>query len=531
LSIRQHKTMSKHAFQYGSGLHIDSNLHSMWKKETFNAETGSYVQEPLDRFRPFQSFVALTDQTKGDSTLEVIPGFYQYAERYYSFVGRRAKKSFAAGPYNTKLTKTSDKQLLSHVSSQVIHRIPENWTASVYEDRFTIESINMLINALPKENSRSIFADMEYESARALNMEAVTHLIELNNQHNPTEEISKLISDICNSPSFNLKLSDLFVKAASISNEHKKMGLKGNEMKAGDFVLWDIRQPHQNGEFNDTDTPRQVFYHAYLVANETINGKLIKHINECRKTGKHINDFSKKFSFIEEGKSPAPLDDFGKLLYGEKAWSNWEATNFQSVNLKDRLTRRHIDYFKRYGYVVVENVIDQKLVMDLTDTVNSKLIENGVNVAEVKDVMSGRIWKNFTKISNPFGGMLEYFWLPQQEAIRMDPTPYNITVKLMQHTWCSKDKRFMHPFNPQIEDEDEEEYETGIVPEFLWLYNDRLNFRFPSKWKPTEVAPKSPKKRKIKDSVDAPKKKQSKLFAKALSQTKEHFTKLKNPLK
>jgi len=66
------------------------------------------------------------------------------------------------------------------------------------------------------------------------------------------------------------------------------------------------------------------------------------------------------------------LNELGKLLYGYESYKKNLDEKLASLPAKIKedvqsgmeklLTPRHVQFFKRYGYVVVENVISQELI-------------------------------------------------------------------------------------------------------------------------------------------------------------------------
>lgn len=515
--------MKKHkpTFQYGSGLHLDSNPYNFWNKEIIKPSSTKDKEEfdlvPLDRFRPFQSFVALTDQVKNDSTLQVVPGFHQYAEEYYQNTDKHGRNIYKWGTYSVKIKKSTDPLLDAKTDVQDIHRIPPGWAsvgdAYPHEDLIKVLEFAELHKVAPLDMIEKVRND---QAANHIDAVFIVNRIMTTLKVNST--LGDSIRRIRTHRSWFMPgLETIVNKISAISDEHKAMASKtakptGNEIKQGDFVIWDVRTPHQNGHSNSTDKPRQVFYHAYLAAIDQVNKNAIEHIAKCRLTSKHISDFSKVFSHVEDGTKPTGFEDLGMYLYDQEQWTARGVEMFKDPTIRSKVTQRHIDYLKRYGYVVIENVVDVEQVTNLKNAISSKLTKHGVDLTNQVGPMSASTWNNFTKISNPFGGMVEFFWLPEQEAIRQSTTSYNIMAEIMQHTWCSDTVIYKHPYGDKM------------VAEHLWVYCDRINYRFPSIWRPIEPLVKSPKKKKASGVVaGVPKKKrQSKLFERALKSTRQH---------
>jgi len=490
----------------------------MWMKEVpVKKSRGGTVEEvdekftkvPLDRFRPFQSFVALTDQIKNDSTLLVIPGFFGYAEEYYEATGRHGR-SMGLSSYVTKMTKEEDKELLDKAYPQVVHRIPDDWECP--DEGFPWDDAELLL--LHAKNSGYVDFEFSCLSIDDLRRTVARVICEHAVHKNQPNGIMAAIANIEGHKRWPVKRSieRMCSAVGAISDEHARMKLAGNEIRSGDFVIWDIRTPHQNGWSNDTTNPRKVFYHAYLAALPEVNGNLIDHVSACREKGEHISDFPQQFRDIEKlggSYKPPPLTELGTHLYNKVPWSNMTAEMlFRDDKMRAKATPRHIAYLKRYGYVVIENLVSQELVDNLATEIDDKLASHGVNIKDLTGPMSGETWKNFTKISGTFGGMLEFFWLPGQEIIRQDKCLYNVAAEIVSKTWCSGDVLYKHGYGDELK------------PEFMWLYSDRCNYRFPKHWNTTESVVLSPKRTKSRDSGAIAKKKQSKLFTTAMKEAK-----------
>ncbi|EFC41641.1 predicted protein [Naegleria gruberi] len=289
-------------------------------------------------------------------------------------------------------------------------------------------------------------------------------------------------------------------------------------IQKGDFVFFDVRSPHQNSNSNRLTHPRCVFYHAYSMTHD-INRDTIEALREKRKTFEHPDDFSSSFKMEQQSMDPQnpnhliPLTTLGECLYNEKSY---EETIFsEQIEEKDEngqvrnltrfekiyeqhshmLTKRHLDFFHRYGYVVVENVINEQVCNQLlkelgefSEKSNCPLpvdtIINKTGKYEKMNVSKGE----FRNISNPFGAMIEFYHLPTQQKLRMDEILYVCTVKMLSNTWCS---------NLNISQELQQSdsipgqsiphwkyqcpIEAQLDPRKLWLYVDRMNFRLPDK--------------------------------------------------
>jgi hypothetical protein len=392
--------------QKGTGLHLDCNPYNMWK--TQNQKDGKYKE--LEWWRPFQSFLALSDATNDrslqDGGLEIVPGFYAVCERYFQQHDAgttHGRNLFRWGSYNTKFSKLHDDWVLRQtVKAQ---RIPTDW------------------------------------------------------QDDPS--VLSKTSEQCKT------MSSYKRYVIQTAKSHKK--LEYVPIQKGDFVIWDIRTPHQNSSKNETDTIRSVFYHAYMVAQpSTINQDRITKYAAARRKREHTTDFPKTWKEIEKDIPKTKLDtQLAKLLFDQKKWDTVTKDNeFEALesNMAHLLTDKHIAFYKRFGYVVVENVFSS----DTADT----LFEQAVAFCKNKgcDMMNPEMTpKEWSLIAGRFGAMVELFYQPEMEKIRVSPSTYAITARLNQQTWGSQKFDFKQPF-------------SDFDGRKLWLYIDRMNIRYPDTW-------------------------------------------------
>lgn len=257
-------------------------------------------------------------------------------------------------------------------------------------------------------------------------------------------------------------------KARRIITDHDKLDFV--PIQKGDFIFWDIRLPHQNSDNNDSDICRSVFYHAYLLANPSyLNSELIEEISQKRPSRDHISDFNKRWTHIEKRglEDQIPLNTpFEKMLYNQQKWEPSVGDEIIS-RYEHLLTEQHIAYYEQYGYVVVENLFEN----DTCDRLYNQILSHSKYLGcDVESLLQGS--KKFTaddwqKIGGTFGSMVEFFWLPEQEKIRLDERAYALTAKLLKKTWLAGKDNFHCPFASEID------YRT------MWMYNDRVNIRVP----------------------------------------------------
>ena len=405
---------SPKALQKGTGLHIDSRPYNLWAK----LKTDCVTYETLDRFRPFQSFVALTDgdsrRKLEDGGLEVVPGFAAVAEKYFPAMdvklrqGKSLRKKFPfVSPYHIGLNQTEDKPL--HELLRKVQRMPSDWSPPV--------ASNVL------QQDLNAYQCMQY-----------------------VKQVVKEHDDLSFVP-----------------------------IQKGDFVLFDIRMAHQNSNSNKMTTPRSVFYHAYYVAHN-VNKKGIASIRERRITFDHPSDFSSKYhaekDHMDTDRDLVKLTELGKCLFNEKEYGDMLNPGGEIEQILNKygclLTPRHIDYFHRFGYVVVENLVDEK---DCDQLLSELIHYSNKAGCPLGNSMTNDEWQ---RIGGTFGAMVEFYYLPMQQRIRLNEKLYATTVNLLSHTWCNSGRNdnpwcvpYVCPFAHELD------YRK------LWVYIDRMNYRLP----------------------------------------------------
>ncbi|EFC43146.1 hypothetical protein NAEGRDRAFT_80163 [Naegleria gruberi] len=403
--------------QAGTGLHLDAWPYNLWAKLRKDMSYGQ-----LDRFRPFQSMVCLTDghedPTLKEGGLELIPGFSAIAEEYFPATDRKYRdgKSFRVkspwiSSYHIRFNQPEDTDLFELVRK--VKRVPKDWkaptSASVPSAGSSVEEYMKYVNMVVKEHD-----NIPYEP-----------------------------------------------------------------VKKGDFVYFDIRSPHRNSDANHMDRPRSVFYHAYSVSNK-VNLKTIENLKEKRKKFEHPEDFNGKFSMEQKVMNTEtdllPLSTLGKCLYNEISYNPLLQEDSKDDAIKvilekhsDVLTQRHIDFYHRYGYVVVENLVSNEDVTQLFKELTHYSAKCGCKLDSDSLTTS-----EFKKVASGFGAMVEFYYLPTQQKLRMDEKLYASTVKLLSNTWCAKSPNALKvPYKCP--------FASDLDPRCLWLYVDRMNYRLPDK--------------------------------------------------
>jgi len=166
----------------------------------------------------------------------------------------------------------------------------------------------------------------------------------------------------------------------------------------------------------------------------------------------------------QRGYSPTNLTPLGEFLYNYNSWeSDSTVANSQPTI---QLTAKQIAFFKRYGFVVIQDCIP----LNLIDSLNTEIYEKLRGIAGIDpENLLASTKVQWNKVAGRFGGMLELYFLKGQEDIREHPNPYWATVQLLENTWFAQNNAeigFGHPIE-------------GLNPRHLWLYVDRMNFRLP----------------------------------------------------
>jgi len=242
----------------------------------------------------------------------------------------------------------------------------------------------------------------------------------------------------------------------------------GEPPKEGDFVIWAPMAPHQNGDKNETNFIRRAMYNTYLFDIKE-NENLIKEQLVRRESGDHPPTFPAAFNKIEK-KNGFPLlnlNEIGKKVYGYEKWADTDESLLDKLYNAFPLSERHIAFFNRYGFVVVENVFPKELTRAAANQ-TAEFLKKSVNI-DLNDLENTLTSEKWFSIANRFGGTLELYWLSSMDEIRQHPNGYSVLAKLLAATWAKKEREpWIHPYG-------------DIDPRKLYLYIDRQNLRFPSK--------------------------------------------------
>ena len=420
--------------QGGTGKHLD----------------GDVARGPVDEGgRPFQAQVVLRSQVEGDGSLQVVPGFHWHASDFFRRAGGPVPPGefYALRPeYHADII--DDERLWWYV-----RRVPDAWRPEAHGN--------------PPPRTRSCAG-----TARACRAFA--------------DELRAL------------PLSPL--------------------PQEGDYILWDPRLVHstgEEGELNRSTQVRQTFYCAYRPASASTRF-LAQEQLAFRAAGTHPAwgaDSHRSVEEEEEGR--AELDDLGAKLYGEKPWVRKLSSGERLARREARreaeassggiyqaaavvavaaaedmhhhnhptgtdaavaasattlLTPRLLAFFKRYGFVVVPNVVPAHktaaLRAQIADFVKRRYAVDMASDASLRSTLSS-LTQLKRMVSSYGAGMVELFWLPAMDHIRTDPDVYGVFSALLKGTWATHRKPFQN--NADLEH-----------PDRLLIYADRTNVRFPT---------------------------------------------------
>jgi len=186
----------------------------------------------------------------------------------------------------------------------------------------------------------------------------------------------------------------------------------------------------------------------------------------------HPSDFEEKWKKVENNLEFKELTERGRLLWGYDEYDPSPAAKTERAHqLKTAfpLHQRYIDFFKRYGYVVVPGTINQSEMDALNQRVNDHVMQSsGIDHNNLEETLTPEKWK---KVAGKFGGMLNLFYFGEMDAIRDSVNLHAIQSQLLEATF---DKKRADPLF------------TCTLEEFdwtkLWVRCDRLNFRLPDKY-------------------------------------------------
>ena len=106
-------------------------------------------------------------------------------------------------------------------------------------------------------------------------------------------------------------------------------------------------------------------------------------------------------------------------MYGYKDWKENDDDNKESFEWEEELkkvypiTDRQVAYYRRYGYVVLENAIPKDLTAQMREETKAFLLKHGMDIEDLNSVTR----EKWATVSGTMGGRLESFWSPTMEAV------------------------------------------------------------------------------------------------------------------
>jgi len=158
------------------------------------------------------------------------------------------------------------------------------------------------------------------------------------------------------------------------------------------------------------------------------------------------------------------LSDLGKKLYDYEKWNEDDEEMLDDAYSALPLTERQIQFFKRYGYLVVENAFPKELTRYAAMQTKEFLQKVGIDFSNLGNTLNSKKW---SIVGHRFGAMLEFYWLDSSDKLRQHPNGYSITAQLVKATWSKNEGPWKHPYG-------------DFDPKKLNLFIDRQNFRFPT---------------------------------------------------
>eukprot|EP00300_Choanocystis_sp_HF-7_P009625 c16538_g1_i2.p1 GENE.c16538_g1_i2~~c16538_g1_i2.p1 ORF type:complete len:742 (+),score=93.43 c16538_g1_i2:234-2228(+) len=341
--------------------------------------TGRHIDcnpsEPCSE-RPFQAFVQLSiaDQSGADGALTVVPGFHHYAQAYFRSCGGRQPLGgfFPLCPkLHPDLFDPQEPRDGGHNLWRVVCRIPDGWEASGLS---------------------------EIRSGGRLSTKTTISRLE------------------------------------ALANELQQ----GQAPQPGDYVIWDTRLVHSTGppaSYNSTSNVRQVFYCSFTPNASSV---FVSQQIRVREAGLHPSWSPHTHVQLETTDyEPFPLSDSGREVYGyndrRRSSSEMQQVSTGSV-APNLLTQRHVDFFRRYGFVVIPDAVAQSDV-DLLVREIAEAVQQHAGF-DLKGNLEDLTVQSLSKVTSAHGGgMLELYWLPGMERIRQSATLHTITRELLRATW------------------------------------------------------------------------------------------------
>jgi hypothetical protein len=145
----------------------------------------------------------------------------------------------------------------------------------------------------------------------------------------------------------------------------------------------------------------------------------------------------------------------------------------EKIDVKKSLaTEAHVAFFRRYGFVVIPNLISKEVATKLRDDVRKEMKERcDIDVTSLDTLKRTMTFEKLRKAYSPDGAaMVEMYWHPLMERIRQDPVVSGTFEALVRGTWGRGGGAFRRSKkSDNMEDEN------------LLIYIDRTNLKLPGR--------------------------------------------------
>jgi hypothetical protein len=386
-------------------MHINANGWSLWRLELDNHGTAS---TDLDRWHPLYSALLLS----GSPLFSVVPGFHRICERWFSAHKRPAAASqrnppgrsiIKYGNHYTGLVKSRDRDIIG--LALPVTRIPPDWSPPQGQATPSPETTPGASVPLARYKSQLV------------------------------DECVQLGREISHLPTL--------------------------PPRPGDLVLFDLRAAWQRSAAEGAAAPTLYLDGAMGYAHEARFSQAMVAIR-----GERSREISEAFFSKYPDHEPLDLsrENLASRLYGARSWQTEGGTHMRTKWVeagRQLVSDRHIEWFRRYGYVVIEHVFG---ATDLESTVQFlySILEQQLGAelaAPPLDLRTADGWRRFV-----YGDALDMRFWAEIDHLRCSPQMYSACARVLDATWRTGSlEGFRHPFGEQ-------------VPGALWLAPGSVRF-------------------------------------------------------
>lgn len=139
-------------------------------------------------------------------------------------------------------------------------------------------------------------------------------------------------------------------------------------------------------------------------------------------------------------------------------------------------TEAHVAFFRRYGFVVIPNIISKEMATTLRDAVRKEMKDRcDIDVTSLDTLKNTMTFEKLRRAYSPDGAaMVEMYWHPLMERIRQDPVVSGTFKVLLCGTWGRGGGAFRKNKYSSSSANDMEN-------ENLLIYIDRTNLKLPGR--------------------------------------------------